>query len=99
MNIINVQMDGKLMEVLVSIRIEGIRRLWKWNWGEGLKNFGAWRDIFNVRSISMGVKKELYESLVVLTVAYGALMWGVGLSEISAECYRNYLFPEYFRSS
>ena len=39
---------------------------------EGLKTFGAMKVKFNARSVCLGVKRELYKSVVVTTVTHGA---------------------------
>ena len=40
--------------------------------GEVLEAFGASKIMFNVRSVSLGVKRKLYERMVLPTVTYGA---------------------------
>ena len=39
---------------------------------EGLKTFGAMKSMFNVRSVSLSVKRQLYEKVVMPTGTYRA---------------------------
>ena len=38
--------------------------------GEGMRTFGAMKNMLSYRSVSLNVKKELYERIVVPTVMY-----------------------------
>lgn len=40
--------------------------------GDGLRALGAMKMMFNVESVSFGMKRALYEILIVPTVIYGA---------------------------
>ena len=44
--------------------------------GEGLETFGVIK-MFNIRSVSLGVKREYYERVVVSTVTYETESWGM----------------------
>ena len=48
---------------------------------DGLKIFGAMKIRFIVRNMSLGVKRELYERVVCLTVSYGAQTWCMKIDE------------------
>ena len=45
--------------------------------GEDLKTCDTMKSMFNIDSVSLGVKRELYERVVVPTVTYGAETWGI----------------------
>ena len=61
--------------------------------GEGLKPFGLMEMIFNVKNVSLGVKRELYERVVRQTVTYGAETWVTRIEERR----ENEVFTEYDR--
>ena len=71
------------MEVNISFKYlgsnfnkdRGIQKYLKMRVGEPLKTFGAVK-VCNVRNIRLGVKKELSDIAVVLTVTYGAEIQG-----------------------
>ena len=44
---------------------------------EGLKAFGITKMMFNVRSVSLGEKRKLYERALAPTVTYAAETWGM----------------------
>ena len=44
--------------------------------GEGLTNFCAMNITFNARSVSLGVKKGMFERVVVPKANYGTEKWG-----------------------
>ena len=48
---------------------------------EGAKVGGALKSVWKVRSVSMGVKRKMYGSIVVPTVLYGAECWAVKAAE------------------
>ena len=48
---------------------------------EGCKALGALKKVMNGRSVSMGVKRSLYQSVVMPTVLYGAETWGTRVAE------------------
>ena len=48
--------------------------------GEGMKTFGAMKNMWSCRSVSLNVK-ELYERVVVPTVMYGSETWGMKREE------------------
>ena len=48
---------------------------------EGLKIFGAMKMMFNIRSAGSGVKRNLYERVVVPTLMYAAETYGLRLNE------------------
>ena len=66
--------------------------------GETLTIFDAMKMMFNVRSISLGVKAALYERVVVPTVTFGAEMWGMRMDDTLAGCFGNKAFAENVRS-
>ena len=39
---------------------------------EGMRTFGAMKRVWGGRSVTLGVKRELYERIVVPTVMYGS---------------------------
>ena len=49
--------------------------------GEGMRTFGAMKRVWGGRSVTLGVKKELYERIVVPTVMYGSESWGMRVEE------------------
>ena len=49
--------------------------------GEGMRTFGAMKNMLSYRSVSLNVKKELYERIVVPTVMYGSETWGMRREE------------------
>ena len=51
--------------------------------GEGMRTFGAMKRMWNGRSVSLRVKRELYERIVVPTVMYGSESWGMKVEERS----------------
>ena len=51
--------------------------------GEGMKTFGAVKRLWNVRSVNVRAKRELYERLVVPTVLYGSEAWSLRVEERS----------------
>ena len=48
---------------------------------EGAKVGGALKSVWKVRSVSMGVKRKMYNSIVIPTVMYGAECWAVKAAE------------------
>ena len=48
---------------------------------EEQKTFKAMMKIFNVRSIFLGIKRELYEQVVVANVTYGVETWNMRIGE------------------
>ena len=49
--------------------------------GEGMRTFGAMKSVWEGRSVTWGVKRELYEKIVMLTVMYGSDSWGLRVVE------------------
>ena len=49
--------------------------------GEGMKTFGAMKRVWSARSVTLNVKRELYERIVVPTVMYGSESWGMRVEE------------------
>ena len=49
--------------------------------GEGMKTFGAMKRMWSGRSVTVSVKRELYERIVVPTVMYGSESWGMKVKE------------------
>ena len=63
--------------------------------GEGLKIFGGMKMMFIVRSVSLGMKKELYKRMVKSTVTYEVETWGLKMEEI---CKLNFIETKCLRS-
>ena len=49
--------------------------------GEGMRAFGAMKRVWSGRSVTVRVKRELYERVVVPTVMYGSESWGLKVEE------------------
>ena len=49
--------------------------------GEGMKTFGAMKKMWKSRSLTVDLKRELYEKIVVPTVMYGSEFWGMKVEE------------------
>ena len=49
--------------------------------GEELRNIGGMKKVFSVRSVSLGVKRELYERVVILRFIYRAETGGKWVKE------------------
>ena len=49
--------------------------------GEGTRTFGAMKRMWSGRSVTLRVKRELYERIVVPTVMYGSEAWGMKVEE------------------
>ena len=49
--------------------------------GEGVSTFGAVKMMFNVRSVSLGVKREVHGRVVVPTVTYGTETCGMRMDK------------------
>ena len=49
--------------------------------GDALKTFVAMSMMFNIRSVSLGVKRDFYEGGVVATVTYAVETWGMRMDE------------------
>ena len=88
-------MDGHVLEEVEVFRYLG--SLVTAVWGveadvqqsvlEGSKVLGAVRSILKGRTMSWGVKKTLYQQVIVPTVTYGAETWGAERSrKTSFEC-------------
>ena len=62
---------------------------------EGALAYGAMKSIWRVKEVGMGVRKGLYESIVVPTVVCGGDSWGLGKEEkgklnvMEMNCLRN----------
>ena len=82
--VVEVEISEETLEVVNSLKLFGScfrkdgeqQEDVKMRVGEGLKTFGA-RKMFNVGSISPGVKRELYEGGVTPTMTHGAGTWGM----------------------
>ena len=49
--------------------------------GERMRTFSAMKRVWGWRSVTLGVKRELYERIVVLTVMYGSESRGMRVRE------------------
>ena len=49
--------------------------------GEGLSTFGAFKILFNVGSVSLGLKRKLFEGVVVSTATKGVQTSSVTLTD------------------
>ena len=85
----NIMLNGERMEVVNSFKYlgscfsseGGVTEDVNMRVGEGLRTFGAMKKMWNSRSVSMNVKRELYERIVVPTVMYGSETWGMKLGD------------------
>ena len=51
--------------------------------GEGLKTFGALKMLFNVKSVSFGMTRDMFEGVLVPTVTHEAESWGMSMRATS----------------
>ena len=49
--------------------------------GEGMRIFGSMKRVWGGRSVTLGVKRQLYEKIVTLIVMYGSESWGMRVEE------------------
>ena len=86
---LNITLNGERMEVVSSFKYlgscfsrgGGVKEDVSMRIGEGMKTFGAMKSMWSCRSVSLNVKKELYERIVVPTVMYGSETWGMRREE------------------
>ena len=85
----NIMLNGERMEVVNSFKYlgscfdseGGVKGDVSMRVGEGTKAFGALKRVWRGRGVTLGVKRELYERIVVPTVMYGSESWGMRLEE------------------
>ena len=85
----NIMLNGERMEVVNSFKYlgscfdseGGVKGDISMRVGEGTKAFGALKRVWRGRGVTLGVKRELYERIVVPTVMYGFESWGMRLEE------------------
>ena len=73
------------MEVVISSKYlvscfsskEGVKGDFSMRVGEEMRTFGAMKRVCGGRSVTLGVKRDLYERIVVRTVKYGSESWGI----------------------
>ena len=88
-SLFNIMLNGERMEVVNSFKYlgscfssdGGVKEDVSMRIGEGRKTFGAMKSMWSCRSVSLNVKKELYERIVVPTVMYGSETWGMRREE------------------
>merc|ERR1711888_78008 len=78
---LNLQLNGDSLEEIQSFKYLGSCFSSDNGVGEGMRTFGAMKRLWNVRSVNVRAKKELYESVVVPTVMYGSEAWGLRVEE------------------
>ena len=86
---LNIQLNGETMEEVQSFKYlgscfsndGGVKEDVSMRVGEGMKTFGAMKRLWNVRSVNVRAKRELYERVVVPTVMYGSEAWGLRVKE------------------
>ena len=87
--VIDIMLNGERMEVVNSFKYlgscfsneGGVKEDVSMRVREGMKTFGAMKRVWSERSVSMRVKRELYERIVVPTVMYGSETWGMNVVE------------------
>ena len=88
-NRLNVVLDGEVLEEVDQFQYLGSinaadggaeadvhRRV-----NKGCKVLGAMKGVMKNRGLGMGVKRVLYEKVIVPTVTYGSELWGMKVSE------------------
>ena len=86
---LNIRLNGDRMELVDSFKYLGscfssdgrVKGDVSMRVHEGVKAFGAMARVWNERSVSIGVKRDLYERIVVPTVMYGSESWGMRVEE------------------
>ena len=85
----NIMLNGERMEVVNSFKYlgscfssdGGVKEDVSMRVGEGMRTFGAMKRMWSGRSVTVRVKRELYERVVVPTVMYGSESWGMRVEE------------------
>ena len=88
-SLLNITLNGERMEVVNSFKYlgscfssdGGVKEDVSMRVGEGMKTFGAMKNMWKSRSLNVEVKRELYERIVVPTVMYGSETWGMKVEE------------------
>ena len=88
-SLMNIMLNGERMEVVNSFKYlgscfssdGGLKEDVSRRVGEGMKTFGAMKRMWSGRSVTVRVKRELYERIVLLTVMYGSESWGMKVKE------------------
>merc|ERR1712237_20261 len=84
-SLLNIMLHGERMEVVISFKYlgscfssgGGVKEDVSMRVGEGMETFGAMKRVWSARSVTLNVKRELYERIVVPTVIYGSESWGM----------------------
>ena len=85
----DIMLNGERMEVVSSFKYlgscfgsgGGVKEDVSMRVAEGMRTFGAMKRVWRGRSVTVGVKRELYERIVVPTVMYGSESWGMRVEE------------------
>ena len=85
----NIRLNGERLEVVNSFKYlgscfssdGGVKEDVSMRLGEGMRAFGAMKRVWSGRSVTVRVKRELYERVVVPTVMYGSESWGLKVEE------------------
>ena len=88
-SLLNIFLNGERMEVVNSFKYlgscfssdGGVKEDVSMRVGEGLRTFGAMKRMWSSRSVTVSVKRELYERVVVPTIMYGSESWGMKVTE------------------
>ena len=88
-SLLEIMLNGERMEVVTSFKYlgscfssdGGVKEDVSMRVGEGMRTFGAMKRMWSGRSVSLRVKRELYERIVVPTVMYGSESWGMKVEE------------------
>ena len=83
-SLLNIMLNGESMEVVNTFKYlgscfgsdGGVKEDVSMRVSEGMKTFGAMKRMWKGRSVTVGVKRDLYERIVVPTVMYGSESWG-----------------------
>merc|ERR1712121_55348 len=86
---LNIRLNGDMVEVVDSFKYlgscfssdGGVKGDVCMRIQEGVKAFGAMKKVWNERNVTLGVKRELYERIVVPTVMYGSETWAMRAEE------------------
>lgn len=87
--VLNIRLNGEVMEVVDSFKYlgscfssdGGVKGDVCMRIQEGVKAFGAMKKVWNERNVTLEVKRELYERIVVPTVMYGSETWAMRAEE------------------
>ena len=88
-SLMNIMLNGERMEVVNSFKYlgscfssdGGVKEDVSMRVGEGMKTFGAMKRMWSGRSVTVRVKRELYERIVGPTIIYGSESWGMKVKE------------------